>query len=81
MKLEDAKRIAVEYYAKKGAIVAKIYESVDHWIVYAEKDGKTVIGAPALSIAKNSGELGQFLLPNKENFAILKMAKLVFDKK
>lgn len=81
MTFEEAKKIAEDYFTKGGALISKIYDAEDKWIIYAEKDGKTPIGIPALTILKSTGELGRFILPNKENFAILKKAKLIFGKK
>ena len=80
MNFNEAKKIATDFYNEKGGLsISKIYESDTFWIVYALKDGLTPIGAPGLTIDKKTGKTGKFILPNPQNFAILKKAKLVFD--
>ena len=81
MDFKSAKEMAEKHYAESGATVTKIYEADDRWIFYAEKNGMVPIGEPGLTVSKDSGMLGHFILPDRENFAILKSAKLVFDGK
>ena len=75
---KDALQIAKDYYFAKGQQeLTKIYETDKMWIVYGGKKGQMKIGGSAITIDKEYGRIGSFLLPSKENFAILKTAKLI----
>lgn len=74
---ELAKKIAKEYYDERGMDkLTKVYESNDIWVVYATKDGKIRYGGHGIAINKETGEISDFILPSKENFEILRNAKL-----
>ena len=74
---DNAIRIAKEYYCKKGELeLTKIYEAEKEWIVYAGKKDQPKFGNAGISIDKESGDIKSFILPSRENFEILKNAKL-----
>ncbi len=74
---ECAIQIAKDYFSSKGEhSLTKIYESDNAWIVYAGKADQVRFGNMGISIDKESGEISNFILPSRENFAILKKAKL-----
>lgn len=69
--------IAKAHFSVKGEEhLTKIYESDNSWIVYAGKTGQVKFGNMGISIDKESGEIKNFILPSRENFEILKNAKL-----
>lgn len=78
IEFKDALEIAKNYYRSKGQQeITKMYEADKMWIVYGGKRGQAKIGGAAITIDKENGQVGSFLLPSKENFAILKAAKLI----
>lgn len=69
--------IAKTHFLEKGEQhLTKIYESEHLWIVYAGKPGQVKYGNMGISIDKESGEIRNFILPSRENFEILRNAKL-----
>lgn len=75
---KDALKIAKDYYYAKGQQeLTKMYETDEMWIVYGGKKGQIKIGGAAITINKKNGQIENFILPSKENFAIIKAAKLV----
>lgn len=78
VEFKDALQIAKDYYFAKGQQeITKMYEADKMWIVYGGKKGHAKIGGAAITIDKGNGQIGSFLLPSKENFAILKTATLI----
>lgn len=78
VEFKDALQIAKDYYYAKGQQeITKMYETDNVWIVYGGKKGQAKIGGAAITIDKGDGQIGNFLLPSKENFAILKAATLI----
>lgn len=78
MELNKAIQIAKAYYAEKGMDeLTKIYDAGTLWIIYAGKKDQVQYGSSAISIHKTSGEIKSFILPSRENFAILRNAVLV----
>ena len=69
--------IAKNYFSAKGdSELTKIYESANAWIVYAGKKGQVKYGNMGITIDKGNGSISNFILPSRENFEILKNAKL-----
>lgn len=78
MKLDEALRIAKDFYAKRDLPdILEVYETGDAWIVFGGIQGKVMYGTAAIAIAKDSGEIRDFVLPSEENFAILDRATKV----
>lgn len=78
IELIDAMNIAKKHYFEKGQqTITKIYETNNMWIVYGGKNGQPKIGNSAITINKETGSIGRFILPSKENFEILKNATLI----
>lgn len=74
----DALKVAKEYYYERSQQeITKIYETDSMWIVYGGRRDQVKIGGAAITISKENGEIGRFILPSKENFAILKKATLI----
>ena len=74
----DARKIAGIYYQNKGnQEIVKVYETKTAWIVFGGRKGMQKIGGAAINIDKASGDVSTFVLPSKENFEILKNAKLI----
>ena len=71
----DVLKIAKDYYKSMGEKrIAKVLEYTDSYIIYPESCvGR--IGGMAIRIDKKDGEIRNFILPSKENFAILKNSK------
>lgn len=69
--LEDAIKIARDYYAEKGQSIYKIYETDEKWIAFAKNSNM-----PAITINKADERIGSFALPYKERTEILKDAVL-----
>ena len=78
MNFEEAKVAAQAYFEQRGVTgLASALEAENCWIFYGGKAGVTVCGIPGVKVSKETGELSVFILPNKENFAILKSAKKI----
>ena len=72
----DALKIAKDYYYKSMGEkrIAKVLEYTDSYIIYPDSCvGR--IGEMAIKIDKKDGKIRNFILPSKENFAILKNSK------
>ena len=70
--------IAKEHFnSKNQQTITKFYETDNMWIVYGGRKGQTKIGNAAITISKDTGNIGSFILPSKENFEILRNAKLI----
>lgn len=78
MKLDEALRIAKDFYVKQGLPdILEVYETGESWIVFGGIQGKVMYGTAAIAIAKGNGEIRDFVLPSDENFAILDRATKV----
>lgn len=78
MKLDEALRIAKDFYVKRGLLdILEVYETGESWIVFGGIQGKVMYGTAAIAIAKGNGEIRDFVLPSDENFAILDRATKV----
>lgn len=75
VRLNRAIEIAENYYAIRGKQPpAKIYETEDMWIAFPNNENVRY-GNSGITIAKDTGKIGRFILPSRENFEILRKAK------
>lgn len=75
---KKAIEIAQKYYQEKGQLnLTKIYESENIWVVYAGQKEQPKFGNAGIAIAKETGEISNFILPSRTNFEILRNAKLI----
>ncbi len=77
MKLDEAYKIATEYFIKlcnKAVNNDSILDAGSHWIFYPGYEGVTEFGIEGIKIEKKTGNIEVFILPNDENFELLDRA-------
>lgn len=77
MNNDKAIMIARNYYEQKGLKMTKVYDAGDIIIAYGRKDGKIRFGGGAITVNKQTGDIGKFILPSDKNFAILEQSTLI----
>lgn len=77
MSNEEAMEIARVYHERNGLKMTKVYDAGSMIIAYGRKDGKIRFGGGAITVSKDTGEIGRFILPSDKNFAILEQAVLI----
>ena len=75
MDFTQACRIAYEYYKEcwDAEGLSKVKDVGEKWVFYPNVDG-SFFGNHHISIQKSDGEIKPFVLPNKQNFELLKRA-------
>lgn len=77
----EAIEIATNYYSQKSEQeITKVYENENSWIVFAGKKNMPRFGSAGISIDKRTAETSVFMLPNRENFEILRNSVLIEPK-
>ncbi len=73
---EKAVEIANKFFEEKNKTqIVKLLETSKCWICYGGPADKMIVGKSGIKIDKQSGEISNFILPNRENFALLKEAE------
>lgn len=76
--VNSAKRLASDYFTKKGGSLGHLYELPNEYIcVGASIDGSPVIANSYISISKSTGKIKLFKISDKENLKLLKTAKKI----
>ena len=82
---DTAFKMAENYFKKLHMIIVMVSETESFWIFDGHDPkyiGSTMYGGPGpLSIDKSTGEMKELVLPNKENFKILRESVLVWKLK
>lgn len=75
MTFAEAKTKALAFYEEMGITgLASALDAEDSWIFYGGKKGETIYGMPGARVFKESGEVVEFILPDKDNFDVLDRA-------
>lgn len=80
MTWEEAYNTAEAYFAEEKEMVMTVYEDEQDWIFFGGVLGEESIGTDIVSIHKADGVMYEFILPNKENFQKLDMARKIYER-
>lgn len=70
-----ALQLAMAHYEKEGLPdILRAYDAQDVWVIFGGKKGTPQYGGSGVSIDKATGVVKRFLLPSRENFALLDKA-------
>ena len=75
MNFDEACKMAYEYYKNGWKIegLSEVKDLGEKWLFYPNTN-EPVFGSSYITINKNNGKLEQFILPDEENFKLLKEA-------
>ena len=76
MNFEEALALAEKYFREKnGTKVARALDAQTHWIFYGGERDQVDYGGAGIKIDRQTGAIGDFILPDSSNFELLDRAE------